>query len=167
MARHKAKHTRAPNGHSKDAPPVATTPDHKQRKSPSLPSTPMTVTSKSTTPSTVTSKLTTESKRAVSMMSSLALNPPPKKVKRKQDAASKASLSDTVNLDDAAMIDWSCKKGLRAALEHYFDNHEDFEGLDYHDMVMLLCNKFKTNDIRPVLQGILQDAGKDWSTLKL
>ena len=90
-----------------------------------------------------------------------------KKAKRKEDAASKVSLSDTVDLDDAAMIEWTCKKGLQAALEHHFDNHEDFFGLDYHDRVMILCNKFKPNDIRPALQGILQDTGKDWRTMKL
>ncbi len=101
------------------------------------------------------------------MMSSLALKTPHKKVKREQDAASKVSLSDTVDLDDAAMIEWTCKKWLQAALEHHFDNHEDLFGLDYHDRVMILCNKFKPNDIRPALQGILQDTGKDWRTMKL
>ncbi len=109
----------------------------------------------------MTSKSTTESKRAVSMMSILALKFPPKKVKRKQDAASKASLSDTVDLDDAAMIGWTCKKGLQAVLEHHFDNHKDFKGIDYHYRVILLCNIFKPNNILPVLQDIFQDAGKD------
>ena len=85
----------------------------------------------------------------------------PKKIKRENDTAINASLSDTVDLDDAAMIDWTCKKGLRAVLEHHFDNHEDFKGLYYHDRVMLLCDKFKPNNIRPVLQGILQESGKN------
>ena len=92
------------------------------------------------------------------MMSSLALKTPPKKkkkAKRNEDAASKESLSDSVDLDDDAMIEWTCKKGLQAALEHHFDNHEDFFGLDYHDRVMLLCNKFKPNNIPPAFQGIL------------
>ena len=84
-----------------------------------------------------------------------------------EDVASKASLTDTVDFADAAMIGWTCKKGLQAALEHHFDNHEDFEGLDYHERIILLCNKFKPNDIRPALQGILQEAGTDWRTLKL
>ena len=170
MARHKAKRTRAPKGKSTDAPPVARTPDRKQRKSPSLPSTPTTVTSKLTTPSTVTSKSTTESKRAVSMMSSLALKTPPKKkkkTKRKEDAVSKASLCDTIDFDDAAMIEWTCKNELQAALEHHFDNHKDFEGLDYHDRIILLCNKFTPSDIKPAMQGILQESGKDWRTMKL
>ncbi len=77
-------------------------------------------------PFPVTSKLTTKSKYSVTLMSSLALKTPPKKVKRKQDTANKGSLSDTVDFDGAAMIDWTCKKGLRAAIEHHFDNHEDF-----------------------------------------
>ncbi len=60
------------------------------------------------------------------------------------------------------MIDWTCKKGLRAALEHHFDDHKDFEGLDYHDRVILLCNKkFMPGNIHPVLQGILQESGKN------
>ncbi len=59
------------------------------------------------------------------------------------------------------MIDCTCKKGLRAALEHHFDNHKDFEGLNYHDRVILLYNKkFMPVDIRPVLQGILQESEK-------
>ena len=156
----KGKGTGAQKGKLTDAHPVARTPDWKQRKSPSLQS----------TPSTVSSKSTTESKCAVSMMSTLALKTPPKKkkVKREQDVASNAIFSDTVDLDDAAMIDWTCKEGLEAAVEHHFDDHEDFEGLDHHDKVMLLCNKkFNPANIRPVLQGIMQDAGKDWRTLKL
>ena len=158
--RQKGKSTNAPKGKSTDARPAARTPDRKQRKSPSLQLTPLTVTSKSTT----------ESKRAVSMMSSLALKTPPKKkkkTKRKEDAVSKASLCDTIDFDDAAMIEWTCKNGLQAALEHHFDNHEDFEGLDYHDRIILLCNKFTPSDIKPAMQGILQESGKDWRTMKL
>ena len=157
--RQKGKGTGVRKEKSTDAPPVARTPDRKQRKLPPSPS----------TPSTVSSKSTTKSKRAISMMSSLALKTPPKKIKCQQDVASKASLCDTVDLNDAAMIEWTCKKGLRAALEHHFDDHEDFEGLDYHDKVKLLCNQFTPADIRPVLQVIWQDAGagKDWRFLKL
>ena len=66
------------------------------------------------------------------------------------------------------MIEWTCKKGLQAALEHHFDNHEAFEGLDYHDRVILLCKKkIMPADIHPVLQGVLMDAGKDWRTLRV
>ena len=65
------------------------------------------------------------------------------------------------------MIDWTCRKGVRAALEHHFDAHKDFEGLDYHNRVKLLCAQFSPTEARPVLQGILTDAGKDWRTIKL
>ena len=91
---------------STDAFSVAGTPDCKQRKS--------------LTPLTVTSKSTTKSKRAVSLMISLALKTLPKKVNCKQDAASKASLSDAVDLNHASMIDLTYKKGLRATIEHHF-----------------------------------------------
>ena len=158
-ARQKGKGVGATSRKSTDARPVTSTPTRKERKLPSLPS----------TPSTMTSKSTTESKRAASMMSSLALKTPPKKKRspREQDVANKASLSDTVNLDDAAMIDWTSTMGIQAALEHHFDDHEDLEGLDFHARVILLCNKFNPADIRPVYQGIVQEAGKDWRTLKV
>ena len=135
MTRQKGESTSMPKGESTDARPVARASDRKQRKSPSLQS----------TPSTVTLKSTTKSKRCVSMMSSLALKTPPKKKKKKakceERTASNASLSVTIIFDDAAMIEWTCKKGLQAALEHHFHNHEDFEGLGYHDRVILLCKK--------------------------
>ncbi len=71
-ARQKGKGAGVQRGKSMDARPVARTPDRKQRRSLSLQSTPLTVMSKSTT----------ESKRVVSMMSSLAFKTPPKKNKK-------------------------------------------------------------------------------------
>ena len=142
-------------------PPCPRTPDTKQTKRcKSLPST--------STPSTVGSKSTTSSKRAVSMMNGLALKTPPKKPKRKQHVAPTTdSLCDTIDFDNAAMIDWTSIEGVRAALAHHFPDDGDFVGLDFTDQVKLLCSKFTPSDIRPVLQGILVDAGNDWRSLKL
>ena len=142
---------------STDARSVPRTPDRKQRKSHLLRS----------TPNTVSSNSTTSSKRAISMMSGLALESLPRKVKRAQDVPRKACLSDTVDLDDASMIAWTCEKGLQVALEYHFVDRDDFDGMEYYDRVLMLCNKFKPNDIRPAFQGICQDAGRDWRTLKL
>ena len=84
-----------------------------------------------------------------------------------KSAQNAASLHGTVDLDDASMIAWTCVKGLRAALEYHFEDNDDFDSLDYYGKVLLLCNNFKPNDIRPAFQGIYQDAGRDWRTLKL
>ena len=65
------------------------------------------------------------------------------------------------------MIQWKSFEGVRAALAHHFPDDDDFEGLDFSDRVKLLCSKFTPSDIRPVLQGILVDAGNDWRSLKL
>ena len=69
-ARQKGNGAGVKTGKSTDARPALRTPDHKQRKSHSLHS----------TPSTVTSNSTSSSKRAVSMMISLAIKSPPKKM---------------------------------------------------------------------------------------
>ena len=113
------------------------------------------------TPSTVASNSSSSSKRAVSMMNSLDLESPPKKTKKLQDEAS------AIDFEDASEIDWLSKKGLCDALTYYGEDPLLLQHVDHNDMIVLLCTHFKPNDIRPVFQGIYQDAGKNWRNLKL
>ena len=81
------------------------------------------------------------------MMSGLALKTPPKKPKRKQHVAiTNDSLCDTIDFDNAAMIQWTSPEGVHAALAHHF------QGLDFSNWVKLFCSKFTPSDIRSVLQ---------------
>ena len=82
-------------------------------------------------------------------------------MKSVQDAAS------GIDFGDASMIDWLSEKGLCVALECHGEDQSELESFDLHEKVVLLCSYFKPNDIRPVFQGICQEAGKNWRSLKL
>ena len=142
------------------APPkaaVRTPPTKKKKKVVSVP----------TTPSTVSSKSTTESKRAVKLMGGLALQSPSSSKRAKCEDVEDDSLSDTVDYRDPNMIDWLTKKGVADALEYHFPDQDDYITLDHQEQILLLVKTFKPADIRIVLQGLLTDAGKDWRKLKL
>ena len=68
-----------------------------------------------TTPSTVSSRSTTESKRAVTLMSGLDLKSPSSK-KNKACSAEEASLVDSVDYEDPATIAWQTKEGIASAI---------------------------------------------------
>ena len=142
------RHTKAPPTTSKSSSPQ--TPERKVR-SPSSHS----------TPSTAASSMSSPSKRAVSMMSDLALNSPPKKGRNTPEKQG----SDDFN--DASEFDWLNLSVIDDALVHHGEELEELNKFDYHDKIVLLCTYFKPNDIRPVFQGIYQDAGKNWRDLKL
>ena len=121
-----------------------------------------------TTPSTVSSKSTTQSKRAVKLMGGLALqSPSSSKRANGADVDEDDSLTDTVNYQDPNTILWLSKKGVDDALAYHFPDQDDYITLDHHDRVLLLVKTFKPVDIRMVLQGLLSDAGKDWRKLKM
>ena len=112
------------------------------------------------TPSTMTLHSTSSSKRAVTMMSDLQKTKN-KKMKSVQDEAS------GIDFSDASTIDWLSEKGLCDALECYGEDQSELESFDLHEKVVRLCSFFKPNDIRPVFQGICQEAGKNWRSLKI
>lgn len=122
-----------------------------------------------TTPSTVSSKSTTQSKRNTAMMKGLALDSPSSSKKQKKSPPKEAaSLCDTVNFADASTIDWLSREGVLAALEHFYEDPEIYEDLDYSERIIkLVTEQFSPADIRPCLQGILQEAGKDWRSIKV
>ena len=95
---------------------VVRTPSPKKKKK---------VVSVPTTPSTVSSKSTTQSKRAVTLMGGLALQSPSTPKKAKPEDIDDASLTDTVDYTDPNTIRWLTKKGVVDALQHHFPNHED------------------------------------------
>ena len=53
------------------------------------------------------------------------------------------------------------------SLKHHGEESLELNKLDYHDKIVLLCSYFKPNDVRPVFQGIYQDAGMNWRDLRL
>ena len=82
-------------------------------------------------------------------------------MKSVQDTASR------IDFSDASTINWLSKKGLCDALECYGEDQSELESFDSHEKVVRLCSFFKPNDIRPVCQGICQEAGKNWRSLNL
>lgn len=142
------QHTKAPPNTSNRSSPQ--TPERKVR-SPSAHS----------TPSTAASSMSSPSKRAVSMMSDLALNSPPKKSRNTPEK------QGSVDFNDASEFDWLNLSDIDDALVHHGEELLELNKFDYHDKIVLLCSYFKPNDIRPVFQGIYQDAGKNWRDLKL
>ena len=120
-----------------------------------------------TTPTTVSLKSTTDSKRAVTLMSGLALKSPSAQKKSKAEDEDEASLSDTVDYQDPNTILWLKAEGVADALEYHFPDHEEYLELDYHEQILLLVKVFKPAEMRSVLQGLLTDAGKNWRKLKL
>ena len=131
------------------------------RSSPQTPDRKVRPQSAHSTPSTLASNLTSSSKRAVSMMNSLELNSPTKKTKNTPDKQS------TVDFDDASAFDWLNMNQLDDALLYHGEDSLELNDFDYHDKIVLLCVHFKPNDIRPVFQGVYQDAGMNWRDLRL
>ena len=119
-----------------------------------------------TTPLTVSSRSTTESKRAVTLMSGLNLKSPLQK-KNKACNREEASLVDSVDYEDPALIAWQTKGGVASAIRHHFPDNDKRLKLPYEDQIIQLLTKFKPADLRPVLQGLSTDAGKNWRQLKL
>ena len=131
------------------------------RSSPQTPERKVRSPSAHSTPSTVASTMSSSSKRAVSMMNNLALNSPPKKSKNTPDKQS------TVDFNDAMEFDWLNMSDIDYALLHHGEDSLELNNFDYHEKIVLLCTYFKPNDIRPVFQGIYQDAGMNWRDLRL
>ena len=113
------------------------------------------------TPSTAASAMSSSSKRAVSMTNNLMLNSPRKKSKITLDKHS------TVNFNDVLEFDWLSMSDIDDTLVHHGKELSELNNSDYHDKIVLLCSHFKPNDIRPVFQGICQDAGMNWRDLRL
>ena len=114
----------------------------------------MKTSSAQSTPSTITLHSTSSSKRAVTMMNDLQLKKN-KKMKSVQDEAS------GIDFGGASTIDWLSEKGLCDALECYGEDQSELESFDLQEKVVLLYSFFKPNDIRPLFQGICQEAGKN------
>jgi hypothetical protein len=64
-------------------------------------------------------------------------------------------------------IDWPNASEVRDALQFHGQGHPDLESSDLHEIIVQLCNCYKPSEIRPVYQGICQDAGRDWRTLDI
>ena len=103
----KPKNKRSVKGMNKSTSPKAAfgTPQKKATKSAGVPTTPLTVSSRSTT----------ESKRAVTLMSGLDLKSPLSK-KNKACDAEEASLVDSVDYENPATIAWQTKEGVASAI---------------------------------------------------
>ena len=108
----------------------------------------------------------TESMRAATLIDKLHLKLPTTR-KKKSCGADDASLVDSVNYKNPAMVAWQTKEGVASAIRHHFPDDEDCLNLPYEDQVTQLFKVFKLADLRSVLQGLLTDAGKDWRKLKL
>ena len=72
-----------------------------------------------------------------------------------------------IDFSDASAIDWLSEKALRDALQCHGEDQSELESSDLHEKVVRLCSFFKPNDIRPVFQGICQEAGKNWRSLNI
>ena len=57
--------------------------------------------------------------------------------------------------------------GVRDALEYHSEHHSELESFDLGESIFQLCSYFKPNDIRPVYQGLCQEAGRNWRSLSL
>ena len=113
------------------------------------------------TPSTITSQSTSSSKRVLQKMNDLQIKKKPKKTPRVQDDAS------GFNPSDPSTIDWLNNRVLCDALQYHGQDQQELENLDLHEKIVHLCGFYKPKDIRPIFQGICQDAGQDWRTLDI
>ena len=121
----------------------------KKMKQPSSPS----------TPSTMTSQSTSSSKHVLQKMTNLQIKKKLKTTTRMCDEAS------GFNPGNASTIDWLNATQVRDALIFHGQGHPDLESLDFYEIIVQLCNCYKPHEIRPVYQGICQDAGWDWRSL--
>ena len=78
-----------------------------------------------------------------------------------QDATSR------IDFRDASAIEWLSMHEVRAALEYHSEHHSELQSFDLGESILLLCTFFKPNDIRPVYQGLCQEAGRNWRSLSL
>ena len=62
---------------------------------------------------------------------------------------------------------WQTKGEVASAIRHHFSDHDERLKLPYKDQIIQPLTKFKPADLRPVLQGLPTDAGKNWCQLKL
>ena len=148
-------------GRAKDTDRTRVTPTTPDRCDPRTPERKSRSATAQSTPSTAASSTSGSSKRAASMMEDLVLDSPLKKSKITLDEHS------TVNFNDAFEFDWLNMSDVNNALIHHGEKLSDLKKLDYQDKIILLCSYYKPNDIRPVFQGICQDAGMNWRNLKL
>ena len=148
-------------GSAKSIQHTKATPNTSESSSPQTPERKVRSPSAYSTPSTAASSKSSSSKRAVSMMSSLALNSPPKKSKNTP------AKQITADFNDASDFDWLRMNDVDDALVYHGEELSEISNFEYYDKIFLLCSYFKPNDIRPVFQGIYQDAGMNWRDLKL
>ena len=113
------------------------------------------------TPSTFALHSTSSSKRVLQKMNDLQIKKKPRKTRRFQDEASR------LNPSDPATIDWLNDGEVHDALVYHGQCHPELESFDLHEKIVLLCNCYQPKDIRPVFQGICQDAGWNWRTLHI
>ena len=111
------------------------------------------------TPSTMTSQSTSSSKHMLEKIANLQIKKKLKMTTRRYDEASE------FNPANAAAIDWLNLSQVHDALTYHGQGNQDMESLDLHESVVQLCNCFKPHEIRPVYQGVCQDAGWDWRSL--
>ncbi len=149
------------NGSSKSIQHTKATTNTSESSSPQTPERKVRSPSAHSTPSTAASSKSSSSKRAVSLMSSLALFSPPKKSKNTP------AKQNTVDFNDASEFDWLRMNDVDDALVYHGEELSELSKLEYYEKIFLLCSYFKPNDIRPVFQGIYQDAGMNWRDLKL
>ena len=69
------------------------------------------------------------------------------------------------DLVDTSTIDWLDETSVCDALLHHGQDCSEKENSDLHENIVLLCGYYKPSDIRPVFQGVCQEAGWDWRTL--
>ena len=71
------------------------------------------------------------------------------------------------NPGNPSMIDWLNEREVCDALRYHGQDHPELESSDLHENIVYLCNFYKPTEIRPVYQGICQDAGRNWQTLDI
>ena len=66
---------------------------------------------------------------------------------------------------DPSTIDWLDEISVCDALLHHGQDCSEMKNSDLYEKIVLLCSHFKPSDIRPVFQGVCQEAGWNWRTL--
>ena len=86
----------------------------------------------------------------------------------KHYSAEAASLVDSVDYNNPAMISWRTIEGVACAIHHHYPGEaEKLLELSYEEQILLVMQKYKLADMRSVLQGLLTESGKDWRKLNL
>lgn len=101
-----------------------------------------------TTPSTVSLRSTTESKRAATLISKLHLKSPTSKSNKptlksnKDYGAEDASLVDSVDYNSPVMISWQTIEGVACAIQHHYPGEaENLLKLPYEDQILRVMQK--------------------------